>query len=317
MILVSEWMPADDILRMQRLCHRIRYCPDLGADPDRLAVNVKDALALVVRNQTRVTERLLAAAPNLKVVGRLGVGYDNLDLSALAARQIPVVYAKGANAVAVTEYVIGALLAVCRPWRDWIGDTRQGQWNRYRPGRELGGSTLGVVGAGDIGARVIRAARALGCHVLAYDPRLLFTDALFSEGWALRVDRLEDLLAASDFVTLHAPATQATHHLIDASRLSAMKAGAWLINTARGSLVDERALEDAVRAGHLGGAVLDVRHPEPPTLPDPLAVFPNVWLTPHLAGLTPSALSRAGTMVLDDILRVLAGQEPRCPLRPR
>lgn len=315
MILVSEWMDDQGLDLLHKIPQEFVYEPEVWSDPSRLMDLVGEAEGLVVRNNTRVTADLLDAAPDLKVVGRLGVGLDNIDLDACQTRRIIVVYARGANAIAVVEYVLSALLYAARPWIDWSQHTKQGAWQRRLGGREVHGKTLGVVGLGDIGSRVARAGRLLGMNVEAYDPHLAPFHALIADGTVTAANTLEDLLEHTDALTLHAPLRPETYHLINQATLSHMNLGSTLINTARGPLIDEAALVDQLEQQRLGHVFLDVREFEPPSLPDPLAAFPQVWVTPHLAGLTDEALARTTALVLEDVVRTLTGRPARSPVR--
>ncbi len=266
-----------------------------------------DAEALVVRNRTQVNRALLAGASKLRVVGRLGVGLDNIDVAACAERGIVVIPATGANALAVAEYVIAAALQLVRGVYASTAEVATGQWPRGRlsNGREIAGKTLGVVGFGDIGRRVTRLARALGMRTVAYDPALAATDPAWAENGAACV-ALGELLATADIVTLHIPLAPTTRHLIDAARLASMKPDAVLINTARGGVVDEAALAAALRAGRLGGAALDVFEREPLAAESALDGCPNLVLTPHIAGLTRESNARVSALVADRVAAALA-----------
>lgn len=306
-ILITEWMPAGiDLLRD---AGETLYDSDLWHDRPRLLSLMERCDALVVRNQTQVNAEVLDHAPGLKVVGRLGVGLDNLDLGALRERGVTVVTGGSANAISVAEYALAAMLALARKLNAADAATKRGGWDRaaFGSGAELHGKTLGLIGLGDIGARVARRADAFGMRVIAHDP--LLTPAHFAPaelGVALLA--LDDVLRRSDFVSLHVPLLASTRHLIDAQRLALMKPTAVVINTSRGGIVDEAALADALRAGRLGGAALDVREHEPPGLDDPLAAFPTVLLTPHIAGLTHESQTRVCTAVAQDVARVLRGE---------
>lgn len=312
-VVISEliWPPA---LEPLRAVVQVVYGEDLWRRPDELYAQLADADALIVRNQTQVRDELLAAGPGLKVVGRLGVGLDNIDLAAARARGAQVVFARSANAVAVAEYVFAAMFAAARRLAEATADTRAGGWDRQRfTGGELYGKTLGIVGLGDIGGRLARRAQAFGMQTIAADPQVNASSLVVAE-FGVRLVTLDELLAAADFVSLHIPLVPATRQLINAERLAMMKPGAWLINTARGGVVDEAALAAALRAGRPGGAALDVRASEPPGANDPLAELPNVILTPHVAGITAEANRRTATMVVDDVLRVLRGERPLNPV---
>lgn len=309
MFLIAEWMPVG----VDRLAAAgvTLYDPELWRDRARLSAQLADCTALIVRNQTRVDAALLANAPRLKVVGRLGVGLDNLDLEALRARGITVVTGGNANAIAVAEYTLAAMLTLARRLPAADRDTKGGGWGRaaFGAGLELHGKTLGLIGLGDIGARVARRALAFGMRVVAHDP--LITPHHFAAAeLGVTLAPLDDLLGESDFISLHVPLLPTTRHLINAERLARMKPTAALINTSRGGIVDEAALLEALRAGRLGGAALDVRAHEPPEQPDPLAQFENVLLTPHIAGLTAESQARVCQAVAEDVLRVLRGERP-------
>ena len=276
----------------------------------RLLSHLEDCQALVVRNQTQVDQELLAAAPALKVVGRLGVGLDNLDLVTLGQRAIVVVSAGNANATSVAEYALAAMLVLARRLISADASTRAGAWDRAgHTGTELHGKTLGLIGLGDVGARVARRASALGMRLLAFDPALTPTHLAAAE-FGVQLLPLEDVLRQSDFISLHVPLTQATRHLMNRASLALVRPTAYLINTSRGGVVDEAALAAALRDRRLAGAALDVREIEPPGADDPLAGLENVLLTPHVAGLTQEAQDRTCTAVAQDVLRVLDGQPP-------
>lgn len=313
-IVVSEWIDADAVALLEA-AHPVAYRPDLHADPAALRAALATAEAWVVRNRTRVDRAALAAAPRLRVVGRVGVGLDNLDLDALRERGVAVTWAPGSNAASVAEYVIGALLHLWRRFDVATEHVRGGGWDRPAfMGDEALGRTLGLVGLGDIGARVARRARAFGLDVVAHDP--FVHDAAFAvQEYGVALLPLDALLARADAVSLHVPLTPATRGMIDAAALSRLKPGALLVNTARGGLVDEAALARALREGHLGGAALDVRDREPPGADDPLADAPRLLLTPHVAGVTRQSNARASMHVAREVVRALAGEPLRTPVR--
>jgi len=280
--------------------------PALVDAPDRLAALLADADALIVRNRTRVDAALLAAAPRLKAVGRLGVGLDNIDLDACAARGVAVLPATGANTLSVAEYVIGAAIALVRGvvWSN--AAMIAGDWPRARLGQggELSGRVMGLYGYGAIARAVADRARALGMQVAAFDPYLPADDP----AWAgVRRCDADALLAGADVLSLHVPLTAETRGLIGTAALTAMKPSAFVINTARGGIVDERALADAVRTGRLAGAALDVFEVEPLTA-EAGAVFagvPNLILTPHVAGVTAEGNTRVSALTVANVKKVL------------
>lgn len=307
-IVVSEFLHQDALDLLARRA-QLAYDPDLHAKPGELKAALAGAAALVVRNQTRVTGRLLQGT-SLQAVGRVGVGLDNLDLTALRAAGVTVTWAPGSNATSVAEYVIGAMLTLARLFPQTSSKVHAGQWDRQSAiGFELQGRTLGIVGLGDIGSRVGRRAAALGMRLLASDPALAPEAPILAELGVTLVP-LPELLASADVVSLHTPLLPSTRGMIADETLALMKSGSYLINTARGGLVDESALARALREGRLAGAALDVRDPEPPGANDQLAGLANVLLTPHIAGVTQESMRRACTHVSEDVLRVLSGQAP-------
>jgi D-3-phosphoglycerate dehydrogenase len=263
--------------------------------PECLGEALARAHALVVRSETRVTEELMAGAPCLSVIGRAGIGVDNIDLPAATRRGIAVLNAPGANTVSAAEHTMALLLALVRrvPWAAaWM---REGGWDRQRfAGTELRGKTLGVVGLGRIGAAVSHLARAFGMRVLAHDPYL---PAERAEELGVALQPLEEVLRAADAVTLHVPLTDETRDLIDCRRLGLLKGGALLINTARGELVDSAALLEALEQGRVGGAALDVFETEPLPADSALRRADRVILTPHLAASTAEAQTRVAVEI--------------------
>ena len=288
----------------------VTYDKGLFRNRAALLAALPDCDALIVRNQTQVNAELLAAAPNLKVVGRLGVGLDNLDLPALRERGVTVVTGGTANAIAVAEYAMGAFLSMARKFVPADISTKAGAWDRAAfTGFELYGKTLGLIGLGDIGARVARRGGAFGMRLIAFDP--LITAAHFNAAeHGVTLMSLDDVLRQADFVSLHVPLLPSTANLINAERLSTMKPTAYLVNTSRGGIVNEADLAAALRDGRIAGAALDVRVSEPPGKDDPFAGLANALLTPHVAGLTDEAQDRISIAVAEDVLRVLRGERP-------
>jgi (S)-sulfolactate dehydrogenase len=309
-ILITEFIDVDAI-RGALAGHDVHYDATLVDRRSDLTAALGGARALIVRNRTKVDEALLAQAPQLEAVGRLGVGLDNIDLAACKARGIAVYPATGANDAAVVEYVIGAMLTLLRGVFAATDAVLAGQWPRTRLiGREAGGKTLGLVGFGGIGRKTAAAAAALGVTVCACDPHLAESDPAWSQAWGKVARRdLDALLQESDVVSLHVPLTEATRHIIDGAAISRMKRGAILIDAARGGVLDEAAVAAALKSGALGGAALDVFAQEPLTQ-ERARVFagcPNLILTPHVAGVTVEANARVSRMVAEKIRDHLAG----------
>ena len=305
-ILVTEFMDprAVDSLRTEFDVH---YDPDLHQDAAGIAIRLGIARALIVRNRTRVGRDLLAAGPRLVAVGRLGVGLDNIDLDACAERGVSVHPATGANVVAVAEYVIAAMLMMLRGAYRATERVLAGEWPRTALiGREASGKTLGIVGFGAIGRAVARRATALGVDVAAYDPMLAPGDSAWNAPGVRRFGDLAAMLAACDVVTLHVPLTGATRHLIGTAEIAVMKPGACIVNTARGGVLDEAAMAQALASGRLGAAALDVFEDEPLPAHSRLAGIPNLYLTPHVAGLTEEANARTGELVAGLVRSALA-----------
>ena len=304
-VIITEFMDAGAVESL-RAGFDVHYDPDLHGDPEGIASRLGPARALIVRNRTRVDAAVLAAGPRLVAVGRLGVGLDNIDLDACAERGVSVYPATGANVVAVAEYVIAATLMMLRGAYRATGRVLAGEWPRTALiGREASGKTLGIVGFGAIGRAVAPRAAALGMEVAAFDPMLAPDDPAWDGTAARRLDDLGALLAVSDVVTLHVPLTGTTRHLVGAGEIAAMKRGACIVNTARGGVLDETAMAEALASGRLGAAALDVFEDEPLPAHSLLAGVPNLYLTPHVAGLTEEANARTGELIASRIRSAL------------
>lgn len=285
--------------------YKVVYDAKLVDRPDELKALAASAVALVVRNRTQVRGDLLAAATRLKVVGRLGVGLDNIDVEACKERGIAVFPATGANDLSVAEWVIANAMTLLRGASFATADVIAGQWPRNRlMGRELSGKVMGLVGFGAIAREVARRAQALGMGVQAFDPYA--KDEAFAAA-GVRRHGLEPLLREADVVSLHVPLDDGTRNLIDAVRLKRMKKDAILLNAARGGVVNEAALAAALKAGELGGAALDVFVEEPLTAKT-AAVFagcPNLILTPHIAGVTQESNVRVSHVTIASVVKAL------------
>ena len=270
---------------------------------DNLVAEIADAQALIVRSATKVTSDLLDKAPNLRCVGRAGVGVDNIDLEAATKRGIIVMSTPGGNAVSVAEHTFALMLSLARQVPRLDKAFHEGRWEKSSAaGMELSGKTLGLIGLGRIGSEVALRAEAFDMRVLGYDPYI--SEAAAKE-FSVELVPLERLLAESDFVSLHTALSPATQNLINAESLAKMKKGAFVINAARGELIEEAALADALKSGHIGGAGLDVFAVEPPKN-SPLVGLPNVVGTPHIAGSTTEAQEEVGTQVAVQVKDYLA-----------
>jgi (S)-sulfolactate dehydrogenase len=304
-IVISEFMDAPAVARLAARFD-VDYRPKLVDDPVALEAALPAADAWIVRNRTQVRGSLLQAASRLRVVGRLGVGLDNIDVEACRARAIEVIPAAGANAESVAEYVITAALGGLRGVFFSTRAVEAGTWPRQMlsQGREAAGKVLGLVGLGSIGQLTARKAAAIGMRVIAHDAFLPPEDA----AWHLVQGpprTLERLLAESDVVSLHVPLTKQTQGLLNRERLGLMKRDAMLINTARGGLVDEAALAEKLRAGQLGAAALDVFETEPLPAGTPLAGAPRLLCTPHIAGVTVESNERVSALIAERVAAAL------------
>lgn len=305
-ILISEDINGAAV---DSLCERfdVLKLPDLWKQPAALKTHIGDFRAIIVRNQTRVSAELLAAANELLVVGRAGAGLDNVDVKAAQKAGIVIACTPDQNAISVAELAIGMMLALARfiPLAD--ADTKRGNWDRHHyVGTELYGKMLGIVGAGKIGYLTAKRAQAFGMKIIAHDPYLSPDNVLLSELQAELLD-LDELLARADIVSCHLPATASTKGMFNAKRFAAMKRSPLFINTSRGGVVCEDDLVSALERRELAGAALDVRASEPPKT-GKLELMPNVILMPHVAAFTHEAQERVANAVCQDVARVLEGK---------
>ena len=277
-----------------------------GAEVDRLMA--EHPIDAVISRTVDLSARAIEACPTLKVVSKHGVGVSNIDVAACSARGIPVYVTPGANAQSVAELTIALMCAAARKvaWMD--REIRGGKWPRVQDGLQLEGRTLGIVGFGQIGQRVGRIATAIGMTVRVFDP-VLAAGTVLPPGTE-RAATLDELLPASDVLTLHIPLTAKTRGLIDAAALARLPKDAILVNTARGEVVDEGALVDALSSGRLYAAGLDTMTQEPPAADSPLLSLPNVILTPHVGGSTPAALAEMARMAAENVIGYLTGTPP-------
>jgi D-3-phosphoglycerate dehydrogenase len=300
-IVIADDLPASavDLLRAEGWEVDARS----GRTIEQLKQDLADASALVVRSATKVVAPLIEAAPQLRVIARAGTGVDNVDVNAASARGVVVMNAPGANSISVAELAIGLMLALARHVPAADAAMKQGKWEKKKfVGEELRDKALGLAGLGRIGQEVARRARAFGMRVLAHDP---FIAAHVAEDLGVDLVSMDDLFARADYISLHLPSTPATRSIVNAERLARAKPGIRIVNTARGDLIDEAALADAIEAGRVAGAALDVFEVEPP--PDPrLQKLPQVIATPHIAASTREAQELVGVetaTALRDFLR--------------
>jgi D-3-phosphoglycerate dehydrogenase len=304
----TSWAKNDPRLKseLERLVGEVVYNPTgkplRSEEVARLLPGVDGYIAGV----DKVDRFALAGADRLKIIARYGVGIDSVDLEAAREKGVVVTNTPGANSVSVAELTVGLMLALARQIPEGAAALRLGGFPRLS-GVSLEGKTVGLVGFGAIGKQVARRLAGFDCRLLAFDP---YPDTAFADAHGVEIHALDDLLAQSDFVSLHLPLLPATQGLVNRDFLARMRRGAFLINTARGEIVDEPALLEALQSGCLRGAALDVFAVEPPDAANPLLALKSVIPTPHLGSQTDGATNRMGWMALEECLAVLRGEEP-------
>ncbi len=294
---------AEELLEREATIKRV------AIDRDELCHAITDADGLILRNMPYVDDEILNCAPKLKVIGRFGVGVDNVDLEAARKRGIRVVYTPGVNADTVAEHTFALLLALAKRLRFWHDALLKGEYRLRWTEKsfEVQGKVLGIIGFGHVGRAVAQRARAFKMRLLVYDP---FVSPEIASSFEAESVSLEELLSQSDFITLHVPLTEQTRGLINRERLALMKRGAFLINTSRGEVCDLDALYEALQTGQLAGVALDVFPKEPPDVNHPIFRHPNFIGTPHVASHTPETLDRMALVVVEQVLKVLRGEDP-------
>ena len=304
-ILISEFMDERAVAQLAAH-HDVDYAPNLVDDMPRLIAQAAQADALIVRNRTQVRGELLAALTRCKVIGRLGVGLDNIDVPACEARSMAVIPATGANALSVAEYVITASMMLLRGAFASTAEVASGKWprNALGNGRETAGKVLGIIGFGSIGRTTARLAQGLGMQVIAFDAMLDADTPVFEQTGVKNV-ALQELIGQADVVTLHVPLVDATRGLFNAKNIASMKPGAILINTSRGHIVDIAAVASSLRSRHLGGAAIDVFDAEPLPASTDLQDCPNLLLTPHISGVSAESNERVSFMIAEKVLEAL------------
>ena len=298
MILISEDVWGTPFQKLEGSFPIVRS-DDLWKNPEELKKVIKDATALVVRNRTKVTAEIIAAAPKLKVIARAGVGLDNIDIKAADAAGVVVVAGLGANAVSVGELTLGLALSLLRNIPNHDQATRDGNWQRT-PGRELSGLTWGLLGCGATGVATAKLLQGFGCKLIGYDP---FAKKL----QGIELTTFESVLKESDVVSIHMPSTPETNGSINAATLKLMKPDAILINVGRGEVINESDLITALKAKVIAGAALDVRAQEPPVKAE-METIPNLILTPHVAGITNESQLRINEILTSNIAKVLKNE---------
>jgi len=297
-VLISDGLSEAAVAKFAARGIDVDYQPDLGKDKDRLAGLIGDFDGLAVRSATKVTEKLLARAARLRVVGRAGIGVDNIDIAAASASGVIVMNTPFGNSITTAEHAVAMLMALARQVPEADASTRAGKWEKNRfMGVEITGKTLGIIGCGNVGSIVADRAHGLKMKVIAYDPYLSDDRAV-----DLGVEKVEllEIFARADFITLHTPLTEKTRNIVDASAISAMRTGVRIINCARGGLVDEAALKQALIDGHVAGAAFDV-FVEEPARESILFDAPNMICTPHLGASTTEAQENVALQVADQM----------------
>ena len=303
-VIITEFMDESEVSRLSSH-HEVLYNPDLHSNINSLLDSITDTQALIIRNKTLVNRELIDASKDLRVIGRLGVGLDNIDTTYCREKGISIVIADGANTDSVAEYVVTGLLVLFRGIMDSTSRIINGEWPRGDfIGTEVKGKTLGIVGLGSIGRAVAQKVRLLGMRVVGTDVNIEKDDPVWGE-FNVQYREFSDLVRISDAITMHVPLNNDTKGLFDDYALQNMRKGAILINTSRGGIVDEDALVKYLKNGHLGGAMLDVFESEPLTESRPFAGLPNLILTPHIAGVTVESNRRVSCMIVDQVMEHL------------
>jgi len=282
---------------------KVSYEPEIT--PEQILEKISTFNIVIVRSRTTITKEIIDKANNCKIIARVGVGLDNVDQEAAKAKNIRVINAVEGAMNAVAELVLGLMLSLARQTARGDRAIRDGKWlKKELKGTELRGKYLGIIGLGNIGKRLGRLARALNMNIIGYD--VMPIDEEFAKEIGLMKADLNTLLQSCDYVSIHVPLLDSTHHLLDAEKMSTMKNTAKIINTSRGGVVDEDALYDAIKNGTLGGAALDVFEQEPAT-GNKLAELDNVILTPHIGAQTKEAQSLAANVIGEKIIQILRG----------
>ncbi len=309
-ILITDGLEAEAVASLKK-AHQVDV---VELDAKQLLEQISPYHALIVRGRTKVTQEVFSKAANLKVVGRAGVGVDNIDVNEATARKVLVVNAPTASTVSVAELAIGHMVSWCRFLPQADKSIKEGKWEKKSfEGHELFGKTLGLIGSGRIGAEVAKRAQAFGMKVIAFDPYLP-PDVAQRINVAL-ADK-DTVLRESDFLSIHAALTPETKGMIGTADLSKMKKTAVLVNCARGEIVQEAALADALKNGVIAGAALDVFEKEPPS-GSPLLTAPHVVFTPHLGASTHEAQARAGAIIAEQVMKGLGGTKPEFLVNPK
>lgn len=302
-VLVCDSIDQAGIDSMKRSGLNVDYKPEIK--PAELVSSVKDYEVIIVRSRTKITKEVIDAAASAKIIARVGVGLDNVDVKAAEAKKIKVINAPEAASIAVAELAIGLMISLARSIPRADAEGKRGNWiKKELMGTQLSGKYLGIVGVGNIGRNIGRMAKALRMNLIGYDPYPINREFITETG--MIVTDLNTLLESADFITCHVPATPETRHMFNAERFSKMKPTAYLVNTSRGEIIDENALYEALKSGKIAGAALDVFEVEPPTNKQ-LLNLPNLVCTPHIGAQTKEAQELASTVIAEKVIQILRG----------
>ncbi len=302
-VLVCDSIDQAGLDSMKRAGLAVDYKPEIK--PSELVSSVRDYDVIIVRSRTKVTKEVVEAAAAAKIIARVGVGLDNVDVKAAEAKKIRVINAPEAASVAVAELAIGLMISLARSIPRADAESKRGNWiKKELMGSQLSGKYLGIVGVGNIGRNLSRMAKALRMNLIGYDPYPINREFITETG--MIVTDLSTLLESADFVTCHVPSTPETKHMFNAERFSKMKPTAYLVNTSRGEIIDENALFEALKNNKIAGAALDVFEVEPPTNKQLLAL-PNLVCTPHIGAQTREAQELASIVIAEKVIQILRG----------
>ena len=303
-ILITEFMESEQVSEMSKI-HNVIYEPEIYLSTNAIIEKIKNVDGLIVRNKTKIDKEILSLAKNLKVIGRLGVGLDNIDTEYCKKNEINVIIADGANANSVCEYVLMGILTLFRGTRLSTEKILDGDWDRKEnTGSEIKNKTLGIIGIGTIGRAVAEKARMLGMNLIGTDIEISEDHNIWTD-LNIRCASLDEVIQKSNIITIHVPLTEHTKNLFGENEFEKMQKGSFIINTSRGGIIDENALLNSLKKSHLGGAMLDVFEYEPLENPAKFSKLNNVILTPHIAGLTNQSNYRVSKLITENILDFL------------
>jgi len=307
-ILITEFMEKTQIKQLSKI-HNVTYNPELYKNPKSILKEAHEIDALIVRNKTNVDKKLLDSMESLKIIGRLGVGLDNIDIDYCKTKNVPVVIAEEANARSVSEYVIMGLFTLFRGIKTSTEEMLNGEWDRIKyTGSEINGKTLGIIGIGTIGQIVAENAGNLGMNLIGNDINISKDDDIW-EKLNIKYCSFDEVISKSDAITIHVPLTKKTYNLFSEKEFKNMQKGSFIINSSRGGIVNEKDILKFLKNGHLGGAMLDVFENEPLDNALMFSGIENLILTPHIAGLTCESNIRVSEVISNKIMKYLATGE--------